>query len=180
MTPPPGLQRCPNAPDVPRAGANRALVWDAASRASKPGPSRPSQTKRFHCLSARNTWKHRGLHAVGDGGNPVRGPGRMPRPSLGKPPKGFEPLTSPLPRECSTAELRWRRNANWHDKDGQPEPNRATGRGTRVREPRFVGICRGPVEDGFRVIEPRGGASARGTRSQWGQDGRRTALGGQR
>ncbi len=25
-----------------------------------------------------------------------------------KPPKGLEPLTSPLPRECSTTELRWR------------------------------------------------------------------------
>merc|ERR1712091_711446 len=28
--------------------------------------------------------------------------------SLGKPPTGLEPVTSPLPRVCSTTELRWR------------------------------------------------------------------------
>ena len=82
--------------------------------------------------------------------------------SLGKPPTGLEPVTSPLPRVCSTTELRWRSRLLSGEGPTKNRPNEADcewyrflhGAQARIPVPRSIHTALSVLKRGFRE-DPR-------------------------
>ena len=105
--------------------SNSLTCAEGSTRVEPPTPDTRSYTSRrtrlpkplaptpFDTLSMRTT----------------KGPSTNVLKGTEKPPKGLEPLTSPLPRECSTTELRWpetsMQNRTLVQKDDRSEASKA-------------------------------------------------------